>query len=421
LKVLLVADNCSRKMGGEAILPYHYFRLLTAQGHETFLVVHERCRDEVLELFPAQADKITFLEDTPAQKKLWTMGTKLPRRVAEVSLWFLVNMSTSSRMKKAAQRLVAEKAIDVVHQVTPVSPKSPSHLYGLGAPVVIGPMNGGMIFPPAFQKTIRLSERISYAVGKSMGTVVNFFVPGKHKAALLLAANPRTADSLREVVGPKRPLKIEVENGVDLALWKTGVVPAVLAQPTFVFLGRLVDWKGVDLLLAAFQALVKTRDAALIVIGGGDQLEPLKAEARRLGIDGKVSFPGFLGQDEVPPLVAASRALVLPSLFECGGAVVLEAMALEKAVIATNWGGPADYLDPRCGILVEPSSREGFIAGLTAAMTTLLDQPELAKTLGRNGRKKIEELYDWDQKVDAMVGYYQQALETDRANRRPKA
>ena len=194
---------------------------------------------------------------------------------------------------------------------------------------------------------------------------------------------------------------------MDLGVWKnSGKGAAETEVPSFVFLGRLVDWKGVHHLLRAFQSLTAHRAAQLIIIGNGDELENLKALSTSLGLADKVRFLGFVDQKEIPGIVRASRALVLPSLYECGGAVVLEAMALGKAAIATNWGGPADYLDPTCGILVEPVSVDGFVENLRAAMERLLDYPELAAEMGLHGRKKIEELYDWDKKIDLMVTHY---------------
>ncbi len=69
---------------------------------------------------------------------------------------------------------------------------------------------------------------------------------------------------------------------------------------------------------------------------------------------GTIQFAGWLSQSDCKVRLNAADCLVLPSLFECGGAVVLEAMALGKPVIATAWGGPLDYLDADCGILVQP-------------------------------------------------------------------
>ena len=102
-------------------------------------------------------------------------------------------------------------------------------------------------------------------------------------------------------------------------------------------------------------------------------------------------------------------ALVLSSLLECGGAVVLEAMAMAVPVIATNWGGPADYLDASCGILVEPISREGFIHKFSAALIKLATSADLRQQMGLNGQRRIKTEFDWDIKVDQMMNIYQSA------------
>lgn len=80
-------------------------------------------------------------------------------------------------------------------------------------------------------------------------------------------------------------------------------------------------------------------------------------------------------------------------------------------VIATNWGGPADYLDDSCGILVDPVNPEQFVDGLVAAMKKLAASPELRERMGRNGKKKVQEQYDWERKVDRMMEIYREVLD----------
>jgi glycosyltransferase involved in cell wall biosynthesis len=100
--------------------------------------------------------------------------------------------------------------------------------------------------------------------------------------------------------------------------------------------------------------------------------------------------------------------MVLPSLLECGGAVVLEAMAMGLPVIATNWGGPADYLDSTCGFLIDPTSKEAFVNGLTDAMIKLSLSPELRLSMGRAGLERVQKYFDWDRKVDRILEIYQE-------------
>jgi glycosyltransferase involved in cell wall biosynthesis len=216
-----------------------------------------------------------------------------------------------------------------------------------------------------------------------------------------------------------------VENGVDLAIWKPKgdrlIEPLNLAasianpQPVrFVFVGRLVAWKAVDLLLKAFKYLSAQMPVELEIIGDGEQRSDLEALATALQLNSDyqtlVNFNGFLSQSACAQRLQSADVMVLPSLYECGGAVVLEAMTIGIPVIATDWGGPQDYLDDSCGILVEPKTPDLFVLGLANAMITLAESPELRQAMGRAGRQRIIDHFDWEVKVDRMLDIYQEAI-----------
>lgn len=408
LRVLIVAENASAQMGGEAVLPLHYFRFLKARGISIWLVTHERVRSELERTLAQSIDQVYFIADTNAQKLLWRIGTKLPNRVAGVSFYWLTQLLTGIRQRKLVRDLVAKHDIDIVHQPIPVSPKQPSFIHNVGAPVIIGPMNGGMTFPPAFKNTISVSERLAVALGRKLCNYMNIIFPGKRRAALLLVANERTRQALPQGVTPH--VCQLVENGVDLSLWKSHpspTYPPQNAKPVFTYLGFLRDWKGVDLLLQAAATVLKQRQIQLRIIGDGPCKADLQTLTQELGITNHVEFLGFIPQHQCPPLLVQSRALVLPSLFECGGAVVLEAMASGIPVIASKWGGPMDYVTDACGILVEPSSKQRFIDDLATAMLKLSDDPALARAMGAVGKQRVETLFSWDAKIDSVLNLYQ--------------
>ena len=415
-RILLVAEHASAKFGGEAALALHYYRVLRARGAQVWLVAHERTRAELTALFPNDAGFMFFVPDTKWHRLLWRVGQRLPTRLASFSTGFVMRVLTQLIQRKLIKQLVQDKSITVIHQPMPVSPKEPSLIYGLGAPVIIGPMNGGMDYPPAFRAMQSRIGLISLWLARRAANAMNRLMPGKRKAALLLVANQRTLQALPSCLQGVRT-EMLVENGVNLSLWKDvrrTHVRAATDVTQYVFLGRLIALKAVDLLLHAFAQAAQHAPMSLAIVGDGVERQKLERMAADLGLmgdarqAGKVHFKGWLPQEACAALLQEADALVLPSLHECGGAVVLEAMAMAMPVIATNWGGPADYLDSSCGILVAPTSRDGFVAGLNDSLQALAKQPGLRIALGCVGRQKVIDHFDWEVKVDRIMAVYQQ-------------
>jgi glycosyltransferase involved in cell wall biosynthesis len=407
---LIVADNCSLRFGGEASLPYHYFRLLWERGAEVHLVTHERCKRELEIAFPGARDHLHFIRDNLLHKAMYSLGRRLPHRLDRASFGLLARIELGVRQRWLIRRLVREKGIRIVHQPSPVSPAEPSAIYGVAVPVVIGPMNGGMDFPRGFRERESRIARTAVQVGRRLRHLINWLIPGKQHARILMVANPRTRQVLPR--GLRGEVLELVENGVDLSTWQA---PKRRSEPReglvrFVYLGRLVDWKGVDLLLEAWSAIHGLISAKLQIIGDGPMRGQLEALSKRLGLTDSVQFTGMLTQSECAERLADADALILPSLMECGGSAVLEAMAMGLPVIATRWGGPADYLDDTCGLLISPESHASFVAALAAAIRQLHGSRELRQQLGRAARRKVIGKYSWDAKIDRIIEIYRSAV-----------
>jgi glycosyltransferase involved in cell wall biosynthesis len=412
-RVLIVAEHASAKFGGEAILPLHYFRVLRKRGVEAWLIVHARTRDELVALFPNDLDRIHFIPDTKFLRLLNRIGKPLPGQLRHFTVGFISRLSSQRNARKIARRMIAEQQIDIVHQPIPVSPRESSLLHSLGAPVVIGPMNGGMSYPPGFADPQGAVTSAFMRLGRMFSGLLNRLMPGKLRAAALLVANDRTARALPK--GVRGRVTTLVENGVDLSLW-TPVerVPDPTGITRFAFTGRLVDWKAVDILLDAFKRVVGEVPATLDILGSGPMRIALEAQAKSLGLQDRVKFHGWVAQPQCVSILTQVDALVLPSLYECGGAVVLEAMALRLPVIASDWGGPADYLDSTCGVLVPLRSREQFVGDLSAAMLKLARSPDLRREMGIAGRRRVEESFDWERKVEQILRIYADAMKAGK-------
>jgi glycosyltransferase involved in cell wall biosynthesis len=407
MRICIVAEHASTRFGGEAILPVHYFRLLRSLGIETWLIVHSRTRDEVLELFPRETDHILFVPDLWIHKLIFSLSRYLPRRVSEATLGLLNHLITQLCQRTMVRQLIRDNRVDVIHQPIPVAPRFPSLLFGLGAPVVIGPLNGGMEYPPAFRHTESWLSRFAVSFARLFANAGNTLLPGKKFADVVLVANERTRRALPSRI---RGTVIELaENGIDAEIWRSSpTISETGAAPRFVFLGRLVDWKAVDVVIRALQ---NVPTAVLEIIGDGPMREPWKSLAADLGMKHRIQFMGWLPQQECAARLQSAVALVLPSIYECGGAVVLEAMAMGKPAIATHWGGPADYLNASCGILIEPVSYSTMVTGFADAMQRLIDSPELAKSLGAAGRERAARNFDWQRKIEKIVRIYRALAE----------
>ncbi len=405
LRVCIVAENASFSFGGEASLPLHYFSRLREKGIETWLIVHGRTQRELQTLFPADQDRILYIPDRWYHRLIWTVSRPLPRRISEATFGMLMVMINQIIQRGMLKTLIRARGINVVHQPIPVSPKAPSFIWGLGAPVIIGPMNGGMNYPDAFRRNESLITRASVSLGRLSASLVNRVIAGKRHASVLLVANERTRLALP--LDSRRRIIEMPENGVDLSLWSPPPSRAGSTTPRFVFIGRLVDWKRLDLVL---HALVTCPGALLDVIGDGPMRMQWTGIAHRIGISDRVNWLGWLPQSQCAKRLHGATALVLPSIYECGGAVVLEAMACAVPVIALRWGGPAEYIDANCGILISPSNEESIVKGFHDALQLLVNDQAMQAKLGAAGRKKVELNFDWNLKIEQIMGVYRRSI-----------
>jgi glycosyltransferase involved in cell wall biosynthesis len=200
-----------------------------------------------------------------------------------------------------------------------------------------------------------------------------------------------------------------VENGV----FTTRDVPIVTHKDSNInvlFVGRLVDWKAVDIVMDA--VATTTQQVNLIIVGDGEERASLEQYAKEKGYS-NIRFVGLVPHVEVNRYYDEADIFVLPSLRECGGAVVLEAMARGLPVIATNWGGPADYITADTGYLVEPSSRESMVKAFAHHIDVLAVNPTLRYQVGAAAIARVKAHFMWDNKIDTMTHYYQQVLSSN--------
>jgi glycosyltransferase involved in cell wall biosynthesis len=175
-------------------------------------------------------------------------------------------------------------------------------------------------------------------------------------------------------------------------------------QTNITFIGRLDMMKGVQVLLEAFKTVKEAGVIAhLSIIGDGPDRETLIGRARQAGIADSVSFCGEIV--DIKPFLEKTAVFVLPSLSEGLSNVLLEAMACGLPIVATRVGGNIDLiLDGENGILVETEKSNQ----LSVAMKKILQDKALAKKLGSEARKTVEQRFSLISIADRYLSLYRE-------------
>ena len=410
LKILIVAEHASAAFGGEALIPFQYFRHLRQMDIDVHLLVHERTQKELREAFPNDTERLHFVADSSINIWCNRFAGFMPDRLGVFTLGAASHLDTQIRQRRKARALVEAHRFDLIHEPIPVSPKIPSIMFGLGVPVIIGPMNGGMDYPPNYNSAGRL-ERTIIAVLRGTSSFWNWIMPGKRLASLILVANKRTYDALPSNLKNKKVLEF-VENGVDLNRFQSRSGGTNNTDISVIYLGRLVDWKRVDLLIDACSKLKGKVNFRAHIVGDGPLRAALEMQVRRLSLTGQVQFHGWLSQAAAAELLRGSDIMALPSMRECGGAAVLEAMASGIPVIASKWGGPADYIVAETGVLIPPGTPDEFAGELANAILLMAQNPESRVKMGQAGRQRVQALYDWQVKAKELLRIYEDVVST---------
>ncbi len=196
----------------------------------------------------------------------------------------------------------------------------------------------------------------------------------------------------------------------DLAALRDSVRAELEAAPDELLVGmacRLVEQKGVQYGIRAFASLRDRLAAARLVIAGDGPLRAaLEAEARACGVANRVRFLGW--RDDVPRLLAGFDVLLMPSLWEGFGLVILEAMSRRVPVIASHVSAiPEIVTDGETGLLVPPRDADA----LAAALALLLGDYVLRRHMGLLAEDRLETHFSAERMVSQTVALYKELLQ----------
>ncbi|XXG10615.1 glycosyltransferase family 4 protein [Micromonospora sp. SH-82] len=211
-----------------------------------------------------------------------------------------------------------------------------------------------------------------------------------------------------------------VANGVDDRAWHARPRAVASARARFAgdgplvgYAGRLVYEKGVQHLVRAVPSLRQRHPGLRVLIAGdGPYRGELQAEADRLDLGDTVSFTGFLDATQLPAVLGATDATVVPSLYEPFGMIALEAAAAGAPLAVAATGGLAEIVEPGVTGVTFPHSDPDALAG---AVDRLLADEVFARRVARSARKMVGRRYGWTAIAERTAATYLTAGREHRA------
>ena len=227
---------------------------------------------------------------------------------------------------------------------------------------------------------------------------------GTARADAVIALTPRLARLMRAEGIADGRIHV-IPSGVVADSTATAPLPRGCerdGRPRVLYVGRLAEQKGVRYLVEAV-ARMQTRDVEVCLVGDGPERPMLEALVRRLRVTDRISFLGFQPHDAVPALMATGDVLVLPSVYEELGSVLVEAMHAGLPIVASDTGGIADAVG-NAAVLVPPRDA----AALAAALDALLADPERREQLSTLARRRSAGFH-WDNLAQRVLEVYDSA------------
>lgn len=382
---------------------------------DVHIVTQIRNRDAFLRAGLVEGVDFTAIDSEAFAKPMWKLAEKL--RMGEGKGWTTlqaINALTYPYFERLVWKAFGDDikagAYDVVHRVTPLSPTVSSSLAGrcakAGIPFVLGPLNGGVPWPEGFDGERRNEkEWLSYVRGAYK------LLPGRkatlRAASAILTGSRHTAS---EVPAEYQEKCVYLpENAIDPARFNRTANPGD-GPMRAAFVGRLVPYKGPDMLIESALPLLRGGMMTLDIIGDGPMMQALKDQAQAGGVSGAITFHGWMAHEEVQNVLAQCHLFSFPSIREFGGGVVLEAMALGVPPLIVDYAGPGELVVAGTGYKVPIGTRQEIIDRFGAELVNLHRNFKGLRKTGQAAKARVEALFTWQRKAEQVREIYDWVL-----------
>ena len=291
----------------------------------------------------------------------------------------------------AAWRLCRRERFDIIHVHWPL----PHSLFGYAAarasraPTVIS-FHGAELM--VVNNVVRLAKPFLRWAIRTAGAVT--------------ANSTHTVKAIQRIYD--RPVAI-VPFGTAAGACSESEQPRPGGTKQLLFVGRLVERKGIPYLIEALDILAKQFPVHLNIVGSGPEEPHLQELTRSRGLEQSITFHGRISPDELARHYSRCDAFVLPAIVDSRGdteglgVVIIEAMSYRRPVVASGVGGIVDLvIDGQTGLRVPPEDSPA----LARAIARVLTDPDLAQRLGRAGYDHVQQNYSWPAIIKRLDDLY---------------
>ncbi|HUK42927.1 MAG TPA: glycosyltransferase [Candidatus Bathyarchaeia archaeon] len=390
-RILLSAYACEPGRGSEPAVGWNWAIELARQGHEVTVMTRAANRQAIAEEM-SRRDVGFIYYDLP----LWVQRLRsLPggKRVYYV-LW---QWCAARMIRQRFRRL----PFDLVQHVTYVSVRYPSFMGSLGIPFYFGPVSGGETVPVRLRRGCSAGERFRERLRDLSNRLVAFdpLMRRTFRRATRILVTPDTLRLLPRDIRHKATQTLAI--GLPSGAPEQRRPDVRSTQLRLLYVGRLLEWKGVDIALRAV-ALARRQfpNLSLTILGEGPARTRLERLSRELNLGGSVHWAGWVPHSIVARYYQNSDTFLFPSLRDSGGMVVLEALAQGLPVLCTSLGGPGLIVNRSCGraVVTTRRDREELARELGRAIVEIAADPDLLSLLSHGARLRARQ-YSFEQLV----------------------
>lgn len=418
MKVLLIIEQCNPEGSSVPLVGYNYFYHIN-QLVDTHLVTHERNQKSLAKFVPQE--NITYISESKFSQIYYRVIVSTLSYRGRINwplfhvLSFPIYEEFNRRVYQKFRETILSEEYDIVHALTPMMPRYPVKVVRVctNIPFLLGPVNGGLPFPPGFTKVA--NQEYGYlnffrAIGRA---IIPGYKETYKKADKVLVGSTYTLNLLKEIFQlPDNKLELHYENGINSSFLQTKQPSHISHKIQLLFVGRLVPYKCADIVIDAIYHLddqIK-QQIHFTIVGDGSERNNLESKITFLNLGDIITLTGWVDQQETAKYYQQSDIFCFPSIREFGGAVVMEAMANSLPCIVVNNGGIGEYVTEKTGFKIEPLSRQYLVQEMTKNITILVENQQLRENMSVQAIARAK-AFEWSNKAKEIVKIYNQLLE----------